>query len=148
MTKKDNIIQFPTPEMVSKKEAEQILNIASDECVGLSQHCCDILVEEISADDYFSDAEFFDETHSASRDLYTITNLINAMLLRHLEIPHELQRSLDQIYIKVKQMAQLPLTDFEIDFFKEENEDDEDNLPEIHFEPDFDLTPPENKDDS
>ena len=147
MTKKDNIIQFPTPEMVTRKAAEEMLNIASDECIGLSQHCCDILVEEISQDDYFSDAEFFDETHSASRDLYTITNLINAMLLRHLEIPHELQRSLDKIYIKVKQMAQLPLTEFEIDFF-DEDDDEEDNPLEIHFEPDFDLNPPENKDDS
>lgn len=141
MTKKDNIIQFPTPEMVSKKEAEQILNLASDECIGLSQHCCDILSEEISADDYFSDADFFDETHQESRDLYVVTNLINAMLLRHLEIPHELQRSLDKIYVKIKQMSQLPNTNFELDFGEEDELD-------IFFEPEFDLDEPEDKDDS
>jgi hypothetical protein len=141
MTKKDNIIQFPTPEMVSKKEAEQILNLASDECIGLSQHCCDILSEEISADDYFSDADFFDETHQESRDLYVVTNLINAMLLRHLEIPHELQRSLDKIYVKIKQMSQLPNTNFELDFGEEDELD-------ILFEPEFDLDEPEDKDDS
>mgnify|MGYP003666911330 CR=1 FL=1 len=137
MTKKDNIIQFPTPEMVSKKEAEQILNLASDECIGLSQHCCDILSEEISADDYFSDTDFFDETHQESRDLYVVTNLINAMLLRHLEIPHELQRSLDKIYVKIKQMAQLPNTEFELDFGDD---------CEIEFIPDFDLNPEEDDD--
>jgi hypothetical protein len=141
MTKKDNIIQFPTPEMVSKKEAEQILNLASDECIGLSQHCCDILSEEISADDYFSDTDFFDETHQESRDLYVVTNLINAMLLRHLEIPHELQRSLDKIYVKIKQMSQLPNTNFELDFGEEDELD-------ILFEPEFDLDEPEDKDDS
>lgn len=141
MTKKDNIIQFPTPEMVSKKEAEQILNLASDECIGLSQHCCDILSEEISADDYFSDTDFFDETHQESRDLYVVTNLINAMLLRHLEIPHELQRSLDKIYVKIKQMSQLPNTNFELDFGEEDELD-------IFFEPEFDLDAPEDKDDS
>ena len=141
MTKKDNIIQFPTPEMVSKKEAEQILNLASDECIGLSQHCCDILSEEISADDYFSDTDFFDETHQESRDLYVLTNLINAMLLRHLEIPHELQRSLDKIYVKIKQMSQLPNTNFELDFGEEDELD-------ILFEPEFDLDAPEDKDDS
>ena len=38
------------------------------------------------------------------------------MLLRHIDIPHELQKSMDQLYIKVKQMAQLPEQEFEIDF--------------------------------
>jgi hypothetical protein len=63
------------------------------------------------------------------------------MLLRHLEIPHELQRSLDKIYVKIKQMSQLPNTNFELDFGEEDELD-------ILFEPEFDLDAPEDKDDS
>ena len=95
---KDNIIQFPTPEQVSKKEAEEIINLASDECNGLSQHLCMVLNEEIqTASDYFDDTDFYNEERQESRDIYVITNLLNAMLLRHIEIPHELQRSLDTV---------------------------------------------------
>ena len=137
MTKKDNIIQFPTPETVTQKQAEEMIALASDECNGLSQHLCDVLVEEIiETSDYFSDANFFDEKEQESRDIYVVTNLINAMLLRHIEIPHELQRSLDKLYVKIKQMAQLPTTEFEIDFGEDE----------VEFIPDFDLNPEEDDD--
>ena len=128
---KDNIIQFPTPEQVSKKEAEEIISQASNECNELAQHLCHILTEEIFAGShYFEDSEYFDETYQESRDIYVITNLINAMLLRQLEIPHTLQRSLDKLYIKIKQLAQLPEQDFEVSFDPEF---------EITFEPDFDM---------
>ena len=128
---KDNIIQFPTPEQVSKKEAEEIISQASNECNELAQHLCHILAEEIFAGShYFEDSEYFDETYQESRDIYVITNLINAMLLRQLEIPHTLQRSLDKLYIKIKQLAQLPEQDFEVSFDPEF---------EITFEPDFDM---------
>lgn len=137
MTKKDNIIQFPTPETVTQKQAEEMIALAADECNGLSQHLCDVLVEEITeTSDYFSDANFFDEKEQESRDIYVVTNLINAMLLRHIEIPHELQRSLDKLYVKIKQMAQLPTTEFELDFSNDE----------IEFIPDFDLNPEEDDD--
>jgi hypothetical protein len=59
------------------------------------------------------------------------------MLLRHIEIPHELQRSLDKLYVKIKQMAQLPNTEFELDFGDD---------CEIEFIPDFDLNPEEDDD--
>lgn len=132
MTKKDNIIKFPTPEDISKKEAIEMITLASEECNGLARHLCDVLVEEIyqQSSDYFGDAEFYNEEHQASRDLYVITNLINAMLLRHIEIPHELQTSMDKLYIKVKQLSQLPETEFEVSFDPEF---------EINFEPDFDM---------
>ena len=131
MAKKDNIIKFPTPEEISKKEALKLIELASDDFNGLARHCNDVLIEEIfNQSEYFVDADFYNEKHQASRDLYVITNLINAMLLRHIEIPHELQKSMDQLYIKVKQMAQLPEQEFEIDF---------EPGPEIVFEPDFDM---------
>ena len=126
---KDNIIQFPTPEEVSKKEAEEIITLASDECNGLAQHLCMILNEEIQTQsDYFEDTDFYDETRQESRDIYVITNLINAMLLRHIEIPHELQRSLDKLYVKIKQLSQLPEQQFEVSF-----------EPDFEFIPDFDI---------
>ena len=138
MTKKDNIIKFPTPEEVSEKEAIEMVTLASEECNGLARHLCDVIAEEIyqQSGDYIGDAEFYSEKHQASRDLYVITNLINAMLLRHLEIPHELQTSMDKLYIKVKQLSQLPETEFEVSF---------DNEFEITFEPDFDMN--KDKDD-
>jgi len=125
---KDNIIQFPTPEQVSAKEAEEIINLASDECNGLAQHLCMILNEEIQSSEYFEDTDFYDETRQESRDIYVITNLINAMLLRHIEIPHELQKSMDKLYIKIKQLSQLPETQFEVSF-----------EPDFEFIPDFDI---------
>jgi hypothetical protein len=126
---KDNIIQFPTPEQVSKKEAEEIINLASDECNGLAQHLCMVLNEEIqTASDYFDDTDFYNEERQESRDIYVITNLLNAMLLRHIEIPHELQRSLDKLYIKIKQLSQLPNQEFEVSF-----------EPDFEFVPDFDI---------
>ena len=126
---KDNIIQFPTPEQVSKKEAEEIINLASDECNGLAQHLCMVLNEEIqTASDYFGDTDFYNEENQESRDIYVITNLLNAMLLRHIEIPHELQRSLDKLYVKIKQLSQLPNQEFEVSF-----------EPDFEFVPDFDI---------
>ena len=58
------------------------------------------------------------------------------MLLRHIEIPHELQTSMNKLYIKVKQLSQLPETEFEVSFDPEF---------EITFEPDFDMN--KDKDD-
>ena len=52
------------------------------------------------------------------------------MLLRHIEIPHELQKSMDKLYIKVKQMSQLPEQEFEIDFEPDMS---------VEFVPDFDI---------
>ena len=93
MTKKDNIIKFPTPEEISKKEALELINLASEDCNGIARHLCDVIIEEIfNQSEYFVDADFYNEEHQASRDIYVITNLINAMLLRHIEIPHELQK--------------------------------------------------------
>ena len=126
---KDNIIQFPTPEELSKKDVEEMLNLASEECNGLSQHLCSVLNEEIqTASDYFEDTDFYNEEKQESRDIYVITNLLNAMLLRHIEIPHGLQRSLDKLYVKIKQLSQLPSQEFEVSF-----------EPDFEFVPDFDI---------
>jgi hypothetical protein len=127
---KDNIIQFPTPEAVSEKEAKQMLQDASDECNGLAQHLAGICIEEITNHEFFAFGDYFDEKNIEARDIYAITNLINAMLLRYLQVPHELQTSLDKLYIKVKQIAQLPETEFEVSFEPDF---------EVTFEPDFDL---------
>ena len=131
MAKKDNIIKFPTPEEVTRKQALEMINLASDDCNGMAQHLCDVIIEEIfNQSEYFVDADFYNEEHQASRDIYVITNLINAMLLRHIEIPHELQKSMDKLYIKVKQMSQMPEAEFEVSFEPEFD---------ITFEPDFDM---------
>lgn len=136
---KDNIIQFPTPEELSKKDAEAMLDLASEECNGLAQHLCMVLNEEIqTASDYFEDTDFYNEERQESRDIYVITNLLNAMLLRHIEIPHELQRSLDKLYVKIKQLSQLPTQQFEVNF-----------EPDFEFIPDFDINNDEDdKDDT
>ena len=47
MTKKDNIIKFPTPEEISKKEALELINLASEDCNGIARHLCDVIIEEI-----------------------------------------------------------------------------------------------------
>ena len=97
----------------------------------MARHLCDVIIEEIfNQSEYFVDADFYNEEHQASRDIYVITNLINAMLLRHIEIPHELQKSMDKLYIKVKQMSQMPEAEFEVSFEPEFD---------ITFEPDFDM---------
>tara|TARA_B100001113_G_scaffold353753_1_gene359607 strand:- start:2433 stop:2867 length:435 start_codon:yes stop_codon:yes gene_type:complete len=142
MAKKDNIIKFPTPEEVTQKEALRMIELASDDCNGMARHLNDVIIEEIfNQSEYFVDADFYSEEHQASRDLYVITNLLNAMLLRHIDIPHELQKSLDKLYIKIKQLAQLPETEFEIDFGPDMG---------IEFVPDFDINinDEEDKDDT
>ena len=142
MAKKDNIIKFPTPQEVTKKEALKMIELASDDCNGMARHLNDVIIEEIfNQSEYFVDADFYSEEHQASRDLYVITNLLNAMLLRHIDIPHELQKSIDKLYIKIKQLAQLPETEFEIDFEPDMS---------IEFVPDFDINinDEEDKDDT
>jgi hypothetical protein len=146
MTKKykDNVIQFPTKEELTQKEESEILDELSNECVESSHMLMEVMEEFINTGQVtegLMDLNFRDETVQESRDMFVIVNLLNAMFNRYYGIPHGLHQTLDNAYIKVKEMilineeANHDLADF---VFTPEGSDQE-----ILFTPDFDLDPPE-----
>ena len=137
------ILKFPTKQELEQKEDIKLLNKASDTCVDSSHYLLEVLEEfintgEISED--FMDMDFRDETKQESRDMFVIVNMLNAMFNRWYEIPHGLHQTMDNAYIKIKEMILLNEeanhqiaeykfepsdSDLEIDF-KLEDEDDTD----------------------
>jgi hypothetical protein len=146
MTKKytNNVIQFPTKEELTQKEESEILDELSNECVESSHLLMEVMEEFINTGQVtegLMDLNFRDETVQESRDMFVIVNLLNAMFNRYYGIPHGLHQTLDNTYVKVKEMilineeANHDLADF---VFTPEGSDQE-----ILFTPDFDLDPPE-----
>ena len=124
------LLQFPTKQEIQQKEDTEILNEASNRCVDSSHYLLEVLEEfintgEISED--FMDMDFRDETKQESRDMFVVVNMLNATFNRWYQIPHGLHQTMDNAYIKIKEMILL-------------NEETNHELAEYKFEPsDSDL---------
>jgi hypothetical protein len=149
MTKKykDNVIPFPTPKEQEAKKEEDNLNFLSNDCVDCSHYLMEVLEEFITTgqvSETLMDMDFRDETKQESRDMFVIVNMLNAMFNRWYGIPHGLHQTLDNAYVKIKEMilinekAQEELYTFV----------PEDGEKEFIFEPDFDLDPEGDDDDT
>lgn len=113
---KDNIIKFPTPEERNIKEAieesrDAVMDV-SNECVDMSQEFLanlEHLIQDgiISEWPIFQQMEFRNEEYPESRDVFVLINLFNAMLNRHVGLPHELHREFDRLFIKIKKTAEM-----------------------------------------
>jgi len=146
MTKKykDNVIQFPTKKELTQKEESEILDELSNECVESSHILMEVMEEFINTGQVtegLMNMDFRDETVQESRDMFVVINMLNAMFNSYYGIPHGLHQTLDNAYIKVKEMILIN---------EEANHDlaefvftPEDSDQEILFTPDFDLDPPE-----
>jgi len=146
MTKKykDNVIQFPTKKELTQKEESEILDELSNECVESSHILMEVMEEFVNTGQVtegLMNMDFRDETVQESRDMFVVINMLNAMFNRYYGIPHGLHQTLDNAYIKVKEMILIN---------EEANHDlaefvftPEDSDQEILFTPDFDLDPPE-----
>lgn len=142
------IIKFPTPHERKMKDAaeklqesEDAVYAASSECAEMSQEFLSnlehLLQDGIISDwDIFKQMEFRDEQYPESRDVYVLINMFNAMLNRHIGIPHELHKEFDRLFIKIKKTAEQ---------HKEIREKLEDF--EVFFDADFDL-PGDDDDDT
>ena len=137
------IIQFPTKKEKQIKDNTEYLNKISDECVNDSHFLLEVLEEFINTGEVRPDLmemDFRDETKQESRDMFVIVNMINAMLNRWHNMPHGLHQTMDNAYIKIKEMillneeANLELTEFvfepedrdiEFTFTPEEPEDND-----------------------
>ena len=143
----DNVIPFPTVKEQEEKKVEQTLNDMSNECVECSHYLMEVLEEFITTgqvSENLMDMNFRDETVQESRDMFVIVNLLNAMFNRYYEMPHGLHQTLDNVYVRIKEMI----------LVNEKAQEDlytfipEDGEIEFTFEPDFDIDPPrDDKDD-
>ena len=140
---KDNVIPFPTKEEQDIKKEAQNLDRLSNECVECSHYLMEVLEEFIKTgqvSEGLMEMDFRNETVQESRDMFVVVNLLNAMFNRYYGIPHGLHQTLDNAYVKIKEMilinekAQKDLYTFV----------PEDGELEFNFEPDYD---PEGDDD-
>jgi hypothetical protein len=136
------ILKFPTQKEIELKQDTEILTEVSNRCVDSSHYLLEVLEEfintgEISED--FMEMDFRDETKQESRDMFVIVNMLNAMFNRWYNMPHGLHQTMDNAYIKIKEMILL-------------NEQANHQLAEYTFEPsDSDLVfdfKPEDEDDT
>lgn len=136
------ILKFPTQKERELKQDTEILTEVSNRCVDSSHYLLEVLEEfintgEISED--FMEMDFRDETKQESRDMFVIVNMLNAMFNRWYNMPHGLHQTMDNAYIKIKEMILL-------------NEQANHQLAEYTFEPsdsdlEFDFKP-EDEDDT
>jgi hypothetical protein len=135
------ILKFPTPEIKKDKEDADLLNKLSDECVNNSHFLLEVMEEFITTGEVNQDfmlMDFRDETKQESRDMFVIVNMLNAMFNRWYNMPHGLHQTMDNAYIKIKEMILL-------------NEEANHDLAEFVFEPEdsdieFTFTPEEPED--
>jgi hypothetical protein len=132
------ILQFPTKEELQKKEDINILNEASDRCVDSSHYLLEVLEEFINTgqvSEDFIDMDFRDETKQESRDMFVVVNMLNAMFNRWYHMPHGLHQTMDNAYIKIKEMILLnEQANHELAEYTFTPED-ADNLVDIEFTP-------------
>jgi len=140
---KDNVIPFPTKKEIEEKQVEEDLNVLSNECVDCSHYLMEVLEEFIKTgqvSEGLMEMDFRNETVQESRDMFVIVNLLNAMFNRYYGIEHGLHQTLDNAYVKIKEMilinekAQKDLylfkpEDSDIEFTFEPDGDDDDDGP-------------------
>ena len=137
------ILKFPTQKEIQLKQDTEILTEVSNRCVDSSHYLLEVLEEFINTGEVRPDLmemDFRDETKQESRDMFVIVNMINAMFNRWYNMPHGLHQTMDNAYIKIKEMillneeANLELTEFvfepedsdiEFTFTPEEPEDND-----------------------
>ena len=124
------LIHFPSGQELKNEEEhfKSIVDSLIGDSIDTAQHLLDVMDEEL-ADMDISWLEGFnirDEQYPESRDAFVIVNMIYAMLLRYSDIPHELHKDMDLLYVNIKRFAQ-----------KKSEQSEEEN--EIIFEPDFNL---------
>tara|TARA_Y100001937_G_scaffold79123_1_gene107257 strand:- start:6084 stop:6530 length:447 start_codon:yes stop_codon:yes gene_type:complete len=144
------IIKFPTGEElklsdIKKKKkpetAEELGARVSNECVEVSHFLFELMEEFIvtgqaSQWETLMEMQLRNNQYRESRDFFVVVNLLNALLLRFYGIPHDLQKDLDRLFVKIKDMEKR-----HIEAVTDPNE--------IIFKPDFELPElPEEPDDT
>jgi len=135
---KDNVIPFPTKEELESKLIEKDLNALSNECVDCSQYLMEVLEEFIATgqvSEDFMEMNFRDETNQEARDMFVVVNMLNAMFNRFYGIEHGLHQTLDNAYVKIKEMI-LINERAQKDLYLFESEDGD--MTEFTFEPEGD----------
>ena len=135
---KDNVIPFPTKEELESKLIEKDLNALSNECVDCSQYLMEVLEEFIATgqvSEDFMEMNFRDETNQEARDMFVVVNMLNAMFNRFYGIEHGLHQTLDNAYVKIKEMI-LINEKAQKDIYLFESEDGD--MTEFTFEPEGD----------
>lgn len=103
------LLQFPTGKEITQDEHgnhDTLVDTITQESVEISQHLIQMVAAEIEYMQYgwLEGFDINDEQYPEARDAYVIANLIYAMLLRYIEIPHKLHKDMDKAYIKLKKM--------------------------------------------
>lgn len=135
---KDNVIPFPTKKELEQKQIQKDLNTLSNECVDCSQFLMEVLEEFIATgqvSEDFMKMNFRDETKQESRDMFVVVNMLNAMFNRYYGIEHGLHQTLDNAYVKIKEMI-LINEKAQKDIYLFESEDGD--MTEFTFEPEGD----------
>ena len=135
---KDNVIPFPTKKELEQKQIQKDLNALSNECVDCSQFLMEVLEEFIATgqvSEDFMKMNFRDETKQESRDMFVVVNMLNAMFNRFYGIEHGLHQTLDNAYVKIKEMI-LINEKAQKDIYLFESEDGD--MTEFTFEPEGD----------
>ena len=135
---KDNVIPFPTKKELEQKQIQKDLNALSNECVDCSQFLMEVLEEFIATgqvSEDFMKMNFRDETKQESRDMFVVVNMLNAMFNRYYGIEHGLHQTLDNAYVKIKEMI-LINEKAQKDIYLFESEDGD--MTEFTFEPEGD----------
>ena len=92
-----------------------------------------IATGQVSED--FMKMNFRDETKQESRDMFVVVNMLNAMFNRYYGIEHGLHQTLDNAYVKIKEMI-LINEKAQKDIYLFESEDGD--MTEFTFEPEGD----------
>ena len=104
---KDNVIPFPTKEEQDiKKEAQNLdrLSNESDACYHYLMEVLEEFIKTGQVSEGLMEMDFRNETVQESRDMFVVVNLLNAMFNRYYGIPHGLHQTLDNAYVKIKEM--------------------------------------------
>jgi len=105
------LIQFPTgKEITTNKDGEHpsVVDTIIGESMEISQHMVSMMEYEILDMDlgWLEGFDIRDEQYCESRDAFVIANLVYAMLLRYIDLPHSIQKDMDKLYIKLKKLQQ------------------------------------------
>lgn len=105
------LIQFPTGKEItidSDGSHPSVIETITQESMEISQHLLNMIEYEVSDMDlgWLEGFDIRDEQYCESRDAFVIANMIYAMLLRYIDLPHSLQKDMDKLYIKIKKMQQ------------------------------------------
>lgn len=103
------LIDFATGKEIERPlDKDELLHDLLDGCIQTAQHLVACIEEEVTA---LSDEEDIgwlqgfnmrEEQYGEARDMHVIVNLMHATFVRFLGLEHELQKDMDNLYIKLK----------------------------------------------